>query len=193
MDLQAPRVAGLVAELRRTASDPEASPALIWQLDPAGNAVYLNPRFAELTGVRLPFVQDNHSRSARGVLRGLHYQLPPMAQGKLVRVVSGEIYDVAVDIRRGSKTFGQWFGVTLSADNKRQLWVPPGFAHGFVVTSDTADVIYKVTAYYSPEHDRGIRWNDPDIGIEWPLAGLQPLLSGKDTNAPLLKDAEVFA
>lgn len=150
-------------------------------------------RFAELTGCGDAMVQDNHSRSTRGVLRGLHYQLPPMAQGKLVRVVSGEIYDVAVDIRRGSKTFGHWVGVMLSADNKRQLWVPPGFAHGFCVTSDSADVIYKVSAYYSPEHDRGIRWNDPEIGIDWPLAGAQPLLSGKDTTAPLLRDAQVFA
>ncbi|MFC4252007.1 dTDP-4-dehydrorhamnose 3,5-epimerase [Sinimarinibacterium flocculans] len=148
-------------------------------------------RFAELSGCSEPMVQDNHSRSVRGVLRGLHYQLPPMAQGKLVRVVSGEIYDVAVDIRRGSKTFGQWVGVTLSAENRRQLWVPPGFAHGFCVTSDTADVIYKVTAYYSPEHDRGIRWNDPAIGIAWPLE-TAPQLSPKDEKAPLLHDAEVF-
>ncbi|MES0874389.1 dTDP-4-dehydrorhamnose 3,5-epimerase [Sinimarinibacterium thermocellulolyticum] len=148
-------------------------------------------RFAELTGCDEAMVQDNHSRSTRGVLRGLHYQLPPKAQGKLVRVVAGEIFDVAVDIRRGSPTFGHWVGVTLSADNKRQLWVPPGFAHGFCVTSDSADVIYKVTAYYSPEHDRAIRWDDPAIGIEWPLDA-PPQLSGKDEKAPLLRDAEVF-
>ncbi|MFP5305328.1 MAG: dTDP-4-dehydrorhamnose 3,5-epimerase [Gammaproteobacteria bacterium] len=149
--------------------------------------------FAELTGCCEPMVQDNHSRSVRGVLRGLHYQLPPMAQGKLVRAVAGEIFDVAVDIRRGSKTFGRWVGVSLSAENKRQLWVPPGFAHAFYVTSDTAEVVYKVTAYYSPEHDRGIRWDDPAIGIRWPLAGVPPLLSGKDVGAPRLADAEVFA
>jgi dTDP-4-dehydrorhamnose 3,5-epimerase len=147
--------------------------------------------FARLTGCDAPMVQDNHSRSVHGVLRGLHYQLPPAAQGKLVRVTAGEIFDVAVDIRRGSPTFGRWVGVTLSADNKRQLWVPPGFAHGFSVTSATADVVYKVTAYYSPEHDRGIRWNDPAIGIDWPL-DVPPLLSGKDEKAPLLRDAETF-
>lgn len=148
-------------------------------------------RFAELTGCRDLMVQDNHSRSVRGVLRGLHYQLPPQAQGKLVRVTAGEIFDVAVDIRRGSPHFGQWVGVSLSAENQRQLWVPPGFAHGFYVTSDTADVVYKVTAYYSPTHDRGIRWNDPAIGIDWPLDAA-PQLSAKDEKAPLLRDAEVF-
>lgn len=147
--------------------------------------------FAQLTGCHAPMVQDNHSRSVYGVLRGLHYQLPPAAQGKLVRVTAGEIFDVAVDIRRTSPTFGRWVGVTLSADNKRQLWVPPGFAHGFCVTSEAADVMYKVTAYYSPEHDRGIRWNDPAIGIDWPL-DTPPLLSGKDEKAPLLRDAETF-
>jgi dTDP-4-dehydrorhamnose 3,5-epimerase len=148
-------------------------------------------RFAELTGCAEPMVQDNHSRSTRGVLRGLHYQLPPAAQGKLVRVTAGEIFDVAVDIRRDSPSFGQWVGVSLSADNKRQLWVPPGFAHGFCVTSDTADVVYKVTAYYSPEHDRGIRWNDPAIAIDWPL-DTPPQLSAKDEQAPLLSNAQVF-
>jgi dTDP-4-dehydrorhamnose 3,5-epimerase len=149
--------------------------------------------FAELSGCSDTFVQDNHSRSAQGVLRGLHYQLPPMAQGKLVRAVAGEIFDVAVDIRRGSRTFGRWVGVTLSADNKRQLWVPPGFAHAFYVTSEVAEVVYKVTAYYSPEHDRGIRWNDPAIGIRWPLInGAEPLLSGKDSTAKMLAQAETF-
>lgn len=148
--------------------------------------------FAALTGCGDAFVQDNHSKSARGVLRGLHYQLDPMAQGKLVRVVAGEIFDVAVDIRRGSPTFGQWAGVTLSADNKQQLWVPRGFAHAFLVTSDSAEVVYKVTQYYSPAHDRNIRWNDPQIAIRWPGAAA-PLLSGKDEKAPLLRDAEVFA
>ncbi len=148
-------------------------------------------QFAELTGCSDPMVQDNHSRSVRGVLRGLHYQLAPQAQGKLVRAVVGEIFDVAVDIRRDSPRFGQWVGVSLSAANRRQLWVPPGFAHGFCVTSETADVVYKVTAYYSPEHDRGIRWNDPAIGIDWPLDDA-PQLSTKDQNAPLLAAAETF-
>lgn len=149
--------------------------------------------FRELTGCTDDFVQDNHSRSAQGVLRGLHYQLPPQAQGKLVRAIVGEIYDVAVDIRRGSKTFGRWVGVLLSADNKRQLWVPPGFAHGFYVTTPVAEVVYKVTAYYSPEHDRGIRWDDPAIGIPWPLVnGGAPLLSGKDCAAVTLAQAEIF-
>ncbi|MDP9142840.1 MAG: dTDP-4-dehydrorhamnose 3,5-epimerase [Pseudomonadota bacterium] len=150
--------------------------------------------FATLTNCTDAMVQDNHSRSIQGVLRGLHYQLMPMAQGKLVRAVVGEIYDVAVDIRRGSKTFGRWVGVLLSADNKRQLWVPPGFAHGFYVTSDVAEVVYKVNAYYSPEHDRGIRWNDPAIGIDWPLANqMEPLLSGKDRITPMLAQADTFA
>lgn len=149
-------------------------------------------RFAELTGVDTPMVQDNHSRSSAGVLRGLHYQLPPKAQGKLVRAVRGEIYDVAVDIRRSSPRFGQWVGVHLSADNKHQLWVPPGFAHGFLVLSDDAEVVYKVTEYYAPDCDRGIRWNDPQIGIDWPLA-TDPVLSGKDAVAPLLSAAETFA
>ncbi len=150
--------------------------------------------FRELTGCTDDFVQDNHSRSAQGVLRGLHYQLPPQAQGKLVRAIVGEIYDVAVDIRRGSKTFGRWVGVLLSADNKRQLWVPPGFAHGFYVTTPIAEVVYKVTAYYSPEHDRGIRWDDPAIGIPWPLvSGGAPLLSGKDSAAVTLAQAETFS
>ncbi len=149
-------------------------------------------RFAALTGCNDPILQDNHSRSSRGVLRGLHYQLPPAAQGKLVRVVAGEIYDVAVDIRRDSPHFGKWVGVTLSADNKRQLWVPPGFAHAFCVTSESADVIYKVTGPYSPSHERSIRWDDPELAIEWPLNGKPPLLSGKDAVAPLLRDAETF-
>jgi len=152
-------------------------------------------RFADLTGVQLPFVQDNHSRSARGVLRGLHYQIR-QAQGKLVRVTSGSVFDVAVDLRKSSPTFGQWYGIELSADNKRQFWVPPGFAHGFVVTSDFAEFLYKTTDYYAPEHERAIRWNDPAVGIAWPLGevpGGLPLLSGKDQQALLLADAEVFA
>ena len=147
--------------------------------------------FAEATGVDLPFVQDNHSRSAQGVLRGLHYQIK-QAQGKLVRVVRGAVFDVAVDVRRSSPNFGHWVGVELSEDNNRQLWVPPGFAHGFLVLSASADFLYKTTDYYAPEHERSVLWNDPAIGIDWPLLG-EPLLSGKDKVGALLKDAEVFA
>ena len=150
--------------------------------------------FARLTGCKSAMVQDNHSRSVQGVLRGLHYQLPPAAQGKLIRAVAGEIYDVVVDIRRSSPTFSQWAGVTLSADNKRQLWIPPGFAHGFLTVSPTAEVAYKVTSFYAPAQDRGIRWDDADIGIRWPLASnVVPLLSSKDATACAFKDAEFFA
>lgn len=145
--------------------------------------------FSAAVGSKITFVQDNHSRSARGVLRGLHYQIPPAAQGKLVRVVHGAVFDVAVDIRDGSPTFGRWFGIELSADNHRQLWVPPGFAHGFMTLSETADFVYKVTTYYSPEHERAIRWDDPAIGIEWPTDGSSPMTSEKDRTAPLLVDA----
>ena len=148
--------------------------------------------FSEQVSSGVEFVQDNHSRSAKGVLRGLHYQLHPMAQGKLVRVVDGAIYDVAVDVRRSSSTFGQWVGEELTSENHRQLWVPPGFAHGFIVLTDTADVLYKTTEYYSPQHDRGIRWDDPSIGIDWPDVGVDPILSQKDAEAPFLPDAEVF-
>ena len=147
--------------------------------------------FAELTGVQAAFVQDNHSRSAKNVLRGLHYQIQ-QSQGKLVRVSSGAVFDVAVDLRKSSATFGQWYGVELSADNKRQLWIPPGFAHGFMVTSEHAEFLYKTTDYWAPEHERAVLWNDPAIGIEWPLDGA-PLLSAKDQAAALLADAEVFA
>lgn len=135
--------------------------------------------FREATGVTLPFVQDNHSKSARGVLRGLHYQTQ-QAQGKLVRVVAGEVFDVAVDIRRNSPTYGQWVGEVLSGDNKRQLWVPPGLAHGFVVLSESAEFLYKTTDYYAPAHDRCIAWNDPTLAIAWPSLGMSPLLSAKD-------------
>ena len=138
------------------------------------------------------FLQDNHSRSARGVLRGLHYQLEPVAQTKLVRVTRGSVFDVAVDIRRSSPTFGQWTGVTLSADSWNQLLVPAGFAHGFLALEDESEVQYKVTASYSPDHDRGINPDDPAIGIEWPLPRNQWLLSAKDKNAPLFAEAEVF-
>ena len=135
--------------------------------------------FREATGVTLPFVQDNHSKSARGVLRGLHYQTQ-QAQGKLVRVVAGEVFDVAVDIRRDSPTYGQWVGEVLSGDNKRQLWVPPGLAHGFVVLSESAEFLYKTTDYYAPAHERCIAWNDPTLAIAWPFLGMSPLLSAKD-------------
>jgi dTDP-4-dehydrorhamnose 3,5-epimerase len=142
------------------------------------------------------FVQDNHSRSVRGVLRGLHYQLPPHPQGKLVRCLVGEIFDVAVDIRRGSPSFGRWGGVRLSAESKQQVWVPPGFAHGFLTLSPEAEVLYKTTDFWSKECERGIRWDDPQIGIAWPQEGLvggQPLLSAKDAVAPALADADLFA
>jgi dTDP-4-dehydrorhamnose 3,5-epimerase len=147
--------------------------------------------FRDLTGCDRPFVQDNHSRSLRGVLRGLHYQFGAHPQDKLVRAVSGEIFDVAVDIRRGSPTYGQWVGEILSAENKRQLWLPVGFAHGFLVLSETAEVLYKVTDYYDPAGERSIRWDDPDIAVRWPYEGT-PLLSGKDAIASAFRDAEVF-
>jgi dTDP-4-dehydrorhamnose 3,5-epimerase len=148
-------------------------------------------KFEELTGVATTFVQDNHSKSAKNVLRGLHYQLQ-QTQGKLVRVVAGEVFDVAVDIRKSSPTFGHWVGVVLSGENKRQLWVPPGFAHGFMVTSESAEFLYKTTDYWAPEFERSILWNDPAIGIEWPLDGT-PMLSGKDQAGKPLAEAEVFA
>lgn len=143
-----------------------------------------------MTGLHYDFVQDNHSRSGRGVLRGLHYQIR-QPQGKLVRVVSGEVFDVAVDVRRSSPTFGAWAGARLSGENRLQLWIPPGFAHGFLVLSEKADFLYKATDYYAPEHERTIIWNDPELGIAWP-DGIIPELSGKDAAAPMFKDAEVF-
>ena len=146
--------------------------------------------FERATGVKATFVQDNHSKSERGVLRGMHYQLQ-QPQGKLIRVVQGEIYDVAIDIRSGSSTFGEWEGVILSAENKKQLWVPAGFAHGFVVVSETAEVLYKTTDYYTPEHERSIRWDDPDLAIDWPADALPPKLSAKDAAAVNLADAEL--
>ncbi|UGS91667.1 dTDP-4-dehydrorhamnose 3,5-epimerase [Ralstonia wenshanensis] len=148
--------------------------------------------FEALTGVSTPFVQDNHSMSRKGVLRGMHYQIEH-AQGKLVRVISGEVFDVAVDLRKSSSTFGKWAGVHLSADNKRQLWVPPGFAHGFLVLSETAEFLYKTTDYWYPEHERSVVWNDPIIAIEWPLAGAEPTLAAKDAAAAAFANAEVFA
>ena len=139
-------------------------------------------------GVDEDFVQDNHSRSARGVLRGLHFQKGDKAQGKLVRVVAGAVFDVAVDIRRASPTFGRWVGVELSADNHRQLWVPPGLAHGFLVLSESADFLYKTTEYYSPQDEGAVRWDDPDLAIAWPDLGEAPRLSAKDAAAPSLRD-----
>jgi dTDP-4-dehydrorhamnose 3,5-epimerase len=147
--------------------------------------------FCAALGRQVVFVQDNHSKSAKHVLRGLHYQIR-QSQGKLVRVVQGEVFDVAVDVRQSSPTFGQWVGTHLSAENKRQLWIPQGFAHGFLVLSETAECMYKTTDYHAPQHERVIRWNDPQLGIAWPLGDVQPLLSDKDAQAPALADAELF-
>ncbi|HSI50738.1 MAG TPA: dTDP-4-dehydrorhamnose 3,5-epimerase [Ideonella sp.] len=144
--------------------------------------------FDDATGGGFSFVQDNHSRSARGVLRGLHFQKPPHAQGKLVRAAAGAVFDVAVDIRKGSPTFGRWVGAELSAENHRQMWVPPGLAHGFLVLSETADFLYKTTDYYAPQAEGAVRWDDPDLAIAWPDVGGPPQLSGKDAVAGWLKD-----
>jgi len=153
---------------------------------------YNQKAFDDALGQEVCFVQDNHSRSSKGVLRGLHYQLPPHAQGKLVRVTQGSVFDVAVDMRRGSPSFGRWVGVELSGENHRQLWLPLGMAHGFLVTSDSADFLYKTTQYYAPEAERCVRWDDPAIGINWPALDRPPLLSGKDTAAPQLAEAPTF-
>lgn len=147
--------------------------------------------FEDTIGRKIEFVQDNHSKSCKGVLRGLHYQLEPHAQGKLVRCVVGEVFDVAVDIRKSSPTFGKWVGVNLSAENKRQLWIPEGFAHGFLVLSEMAEFVYKTTNYYHPASDRGVIWNDPEINIKWPKAE-NYILSEKDRNQPSLASAEIF-
>ena len=152
---------------------------------------YNEREFGKVAG-RLPhFVQDNHSKSAKNVLRGLHYQIK-QPQGKLVRVIAGEVFDVAVDIRKSSPTFGKWVGEILSAENKRMLWVPEGFAHGFLVLSETAEFLYKTTDYWAPEHERSILWNDPDLAIDWPLAEQSPLLSNKDREAKRFMEAELF-
>jgi len=147
--------------------------------------------FEDAVGHGVDFVQDNHSKSSKGVLRGLHYQLPPKAQGKLVRVTQGAVFDVAVDIRKASPTFGQWVGEVLSDENKKQLWIPQGFAHGFITLSETAEFLYKTTDYYAPECEAAIIWNDPEIGIEWP-AGIEPVLSDKDKKAPAFANAATF-
>ena len=149
-----------------------------------------NARAFAIAGIRAEFVQDNHSRSTRNVLRGLHYQLR-QPQGKLVRVILGEVFDVAVDLRRSSPTFGRWVGEKLSAENRRMVWIPAGFAHGFLVVSDVAEFLYKATDYYAPEHERSIAWNDPDLAIEWPLSSA-PVLSAKDVAGVRLRDAEVY-
>jgi dTDP-4-dehydrorhamnose 3,5-epimerase len=153
---------------------------------------YNRARFSEAVGGDVEFVQDNHSRSSRGVLRGLHYQVPPSPQGKLVRVVAGEIFDVAVDIRRSSPTFGKWTGVYLSAENHRQIWIPEGFAHGFLTVSEAAEVLYKANGYYSPAHERSLVWNDPDVAIDWPIT-VDPILAAKDASASPLSVADTFA
>lgn len=151
-------------------------------------------RFDEAVGRAVAFVQDNHSRSSRGVLRGIHFQKMPKAQGKLVRVVSGRVFDVAVDLRRSSPNLGKWVGVELSADNHRQMWIPPGFGHGYLTLSDTADFLYKATDYYAPELEGALAWNDPHVGIEWPIGqlGMEPVLSGKDAAAPGWADCQLF-
>ncbi|MGM9515900.1 dTDP-4-dehydrorhamnose 3,5-epimerase [Roseateles sp. DB2] len=148
--------------------------------------------FDQAVGQEVRFVQDNHSRSARGVLRGLHYQRAPHAQGKLVRVAQGRVFDVAVDLRRDSPRFGRWVGTELSSDNHRQLWIPPGFAHGFLVLSDSADFLYKTSDYYAPASEACVAWDDPDIGIQWPLEDLKPLLADKDRQAPGLASTPGF-
>jgi len=148
--------------------------------------------FDEAVGRHVEFVQDYHSRSAKGVLRGLHFQLPPYAQGKLVRVVQGRVFDVAVDVRRSSPTFGQWVGLELSGENRRQLWLPQGMAHGFLVLSDSADFLYKTTDYYAPSAERGLLWSDPQLGIAWPQVGVPLQLAGKDASAALLSESELL-
>jgi dTDP-4-dehydrorhamnose 3,5-epimerase len=151
---------------------------------------YNRRAFAQATGIDVEFVQDNHSKSAKGVLRGLHYQIR-QPQGKLVRVTAGEVWDVAVDLRRSSPSFGRWVGFSLSAESKRMAWIPSGFAHGFVVTSESAEFLYKTTDYYAPEHERAILWSDPQLAIRWPITG-EPLVADKDRKASLLRDAELF-
>jgi dTDP-4-dehydrorhamnose 3,5-epimerase len=194
---------------RESHTDPSTKPTPLVSYAGAMNPVLVEPKvfaddrgffleafnqgeFDRLIGEHVSFVQDNHSRSIQGVLRGLHYQLPPHAQGKLVRVTRGAAFDVVVDIRRSSPEFGSWMGYEMSEDNFRQLWIPPGFAHGFLALSDVVDVLYKTTAYYTLHLDRSLRWDDPAIRIDWPLDGLAPIVSPKDQAAPSLADAELF-
>ncbi|MGN7875767.1 dTDP-4-dehydrorhamnose 3,5-epimerase [Roseateles sp. 22389] len=153
---------------------------------------WTEPKFNAACGYDVRFVQDNHSRSSQGVLRGLHFQLPPHAQGKLVRCTAGAVFDVAVDMRRSSPNFGKWAGVELTGENHRQLWIPPGFAHGFLVLSETADFLYKTTDLYAPQAEGSVRWDDPAIGIDWPTLGVEFKLAEKDAKAPLLADAKSF-
>ncbi|WP_377160928.1 dTDP-4-dehydrorhamnose 3,5-epimerase [Roseateles sp. UC29_93] len=153
---------------------------------------WTEPKFNAAAGDDVRFVQDNHSRSSQGVLRGLHFQLPPHAQGKLVRCTAGAVFDVAVDMRRSSANFGQWVGVELTGENHRQLWIPPGFAHGFLVLSETADFLYKTTDLYAPQAEGSVRWDDPAIGIDWPKLPVEFKLAEKDAKAPLLADAKYF-
>ncbi|OWQ49202.1 dTDP-4-dehydrorhamnose 3,5-epimerase [Roseateles noduli] len=153
---------------------------------------WTEPKFNAAAGYDVRFVQDNHSRSSQGVLRGLHFQLPPHAQGKLVRCTAGAVFDVAVDMRRSSPNFGKWVGVELTGENHRQLWIPPGFAHGFLVLSETADFLYKTTDLYAPQAEGSVRWDDPAIGIEWPTLPVEFKLAEKDAKAPLLADAKYF-
>jgi dTDP-4-dehydrorhamnose 3,5-epimerase len=153
---------------------------------------YNERNFDQALGMQVRFVQDNHSRSAQGVLRGLHYQLPPHAQGKLVRVTQGAVFDVAVDLRRSSPSYGRWVGVTLTGENHRMVWLPPGLAHGFLVTGESADFQYKTTDYYAPESERCIRWDDPAIGIAWPLLDRAPVLATRDAAAPVLSESASF-
>ncbi len=163
----------------------------VWKDDRGFFIESFNEReFLQATGLNVSFVQDNHSRSKRGVLRGLHYQIK-QPQGKLVRVTRGEVFDVAVNLQRNHPDFGKWVGTLLSEDNQRQLWIPPGFAHGFVILSDWADFLYKTTDYFEPEYERALLWNDPDIGIEWPI-DFEPILSAKDLKAPCLNDVDLF-
>ena len=183
--------------MRASALDPAIPAVLVLEPDVAvdDRGMFFEARkadeFSSLTGVGDEFVQENQSHSRRGVLRGLHYQLPPFAQGKLVRVTRGAVFDVVVDVRRSSAHFGSWAGIQLSDSNLRQLWVPPGFAHGFVALGDGADVAYKLTGPYAPASERVVRWNDPAIGIDWPIDA-DPMLSDRDRRGPLLADVDVF-
>ena len=181
MQFEETRLPGVIVATPKVFTDERGFFMETWQVQ----------RFTD-AGINATFVQDNFSHSTRGTLRGLHYQIR-QSQGKLLRVVKGEVFDVAVDMRKSSPTFSQWVGVKLTAENKKMLWVPPQFAHGFLVLSDVAEFEYKCTDFYAPECERSVRWDDPDIGIEWPLtAGEQPLLSTKDNAAPALKDADIF-